>query len=74
MGVRRPAEDEAVAREAWAKAKALIAGNEHRLVVLDEVTYPINWGWIDIDDVVAAIEGRPSGSTSCAPAATPPTS
>ena len=51
--------DEAVAREAWAKAKELITGGRHRLVVLDEVTYPINWGWIDIDDVVATITGRP---------------
>lgn len=52
-------EDEAVAREAWAKAKALITAGDHRLVVLDEVTYPINWGWIDLDDVVATITGRP---------------
>lgn len=52
-------EDEAVAREAWATAKALITAGDHRLVVLDEVTYPINWGWIDLDDVLAAIGGRP---------------
>jgi cob(I)alamin adenosyltransferase len=52
-------EDEAVARQAWDRAKALIAAGEHRLVVLDEVTYPINWGWIDGDDVVATVTGRP---------------
>lgn len=52
-------EDEAVAREAWATAKALITAGDHRLVVLDEVTYPINWGWIDLDDVLATIGGRP---------------
>jgi cob(I)alamin adenosyltransferase len=52
-------EDEAVARQAWAQARSLIAAGEHRLVVLDEVTYPINWGWIDGDEVVAAITGRP---------------
>jgi cob(I)alamin adenosyltransferase len=51
--------DEAVAREAWAKGRSMIAAGEHRLVVLDEVTYPINWGWIDLDDVLATIEGRP---------------
>ena len=32
---------------------------DHQLVVLDEVTYPINWEWIAIGDVVAAIAGRP---------------
>jgi cob(I)alamin adenosyltransferase len=52
-------EDEAATRHAWAKARELIAADEHRLVVLDEVTYPVNWGWIDGDEVVATIEGRP---------------
>ena len=28
------------------------SAGEHRLVVLDEITYPMNWGWIDPDDVV----------------------
>ena len=28
-------------------------------MVLDEITYPMNWGWIDTDDVVATIRDRP---------------
>ena len=52
-------EDEAIARQAWGRARELIAAGEHRLVVLDEVTYPINWGWIDADEVIATITGRP---------------
>jgi cob(I)alamin adenosyltransferase len=52
-------EDQAVAREAWAHASAVIAAGEHRLVVLDEITYPISWGWIDGAEVIAAIAGRP---------------
>jgi cob(I)alamin adenosyltransferase len=52
-------EDEAVAREAWAHAAAIIGAGEHRLVVLDELTYPLNWGWIDRDAVLATIRGRP---------------
>lgn len=50
--------DEAVAQEAWRHAAALLADGSSRLVVLDEITYPINWGWIDGDDVIAAIENR----------------
>ncbi len=53
-------EDEAVARAAWEHAKALIAAGQHRLVLLDEITYPISWGWIDEDDVLAAIRDRPA--------------
>jgi cob(I)alamin adenosyltransferase len=52
--------DQAVARAAWAHARTLIAAGEHRLVVLDEITYPMNWGWIDSDDVVSAIRSRPA--------------
>jgi cob(I)alamin adenosyltransferase len=53
-------EDEAVARHAWAHAKALVEAGAHRLVILDEITYPMNWGWIDTADVVATIAARPS--------------
>jgi cob(I)alamin adenosyltransferase len=52
-------QDQAVAASAWAHAKSLIEAGEHQLVVLDEVTYPINWGWIDAGDVVNAITTRP---------------
>jgi cob(I)alamin adenosyltransferase len=52
-------EDEAVARAAWDRARELIEAGEHRLVVLDEVTYPVNWGWIDVDQVVGAVRDRP---------------
>jgi cob(I)alamin adenosyltransferase len=51
--------DEAVAREAWAQAKAIIAAGGHQLVILDEITYPMTWGWISTDDVVDAIRSRP---------------
>ena len=53
-------ESEAVAREAWLSAKTRIVSDEYDLLILDEVTYPINWGWIDIDDVLSAIANRPS--------------
>jgi cob(I)alamin adenosyltransferase len=52
-------EDEAVAQAAWAHARSLIEAGEHRLVVLDEVTYPANWGWIDTDEVAAVVRDRP---------------
>src|SRR5579863_2001680 len=47
------------ARAAWELAKATIAAAEHQLVVLDEITYPMNWEWIDPVDVIATITGRP---------------
>jgi cob(I)alamin adenosyltransferase len=53
-------EDEAVARAAWEHAAEIIRRGEHKLVVLDEITYPMNWGWIDSNAVVEAIRDRPA--------------
>jgi cob(I)alamin adenosyltransferase len=50
---------EAIAREAWLAAAELIRAGKHRLVVLDEITYPMNWGWIDAAEVVETIRSRP---------------
>jgi len=49
-----------IARSGWAMAKEAIASGRYQLVVLDEVTYPVNWGWIDGKDVAQAISGRPA--------------
>lgn len=48
------------ARAAWQLADATIRGGAYQLVVLDEVTYPMNWGWIDAAAVVETIRARPA--------------
>lgn len=53
-------ETEAVAREGWRTASILLTAGDHRLIVLDEITYPINWGWIPATEVVNAISARPA--------------
>jgi cob(I)alamin adenosyltransferase len=50
---------QATAREAWRVAAERIGSNEHRLVVLDELTYAINWGWVPIEDVLQVLASRP---------------
>ena len=52
--------DEAVAREGWSHAKAVIQAGEHQVVILDEITYPMTWGWISTDEVVETIRTRPA--------------
>ncbi|HSJ28578.1 MAG TPA: cob(I)yrinic acid a,c-diamide adenosyltransferase [Acidimicrobiia bacterium] len=52
-------ESEAVARQAWAFAAQTIASGEYRMVILDELTYPMNWGWIDPAEVIEVIANRP---------------
>jgi len=49
----------AAAAEGWAEIKRRLADQTHGLYVLDEFTYPLNWGWIDVDDVVDTLINRP---------------
>jgi len=49
----------AAAREGWQEIKRRLAAQVHQLYVLDEFTYPINWGWVDVDDVASTLTGRP---------------
>jgi cob(I)alamin adenosyltransferase len=48
-----------LAREGWEEVKRRIADERYELVLLDELTYPINFGWIDGADVVEALTSRP---------------
>ncbi|HVC24561.1 MAG TPA: cob(I)yrinic acid a,c-diamide adenosyltransferase [Acidimicrobiales bacterium] len=49
-----------LARAAWALAKQSIESGRFDVVLLDEITYPINWGWIDEADVTGTIASRPA--------------
>ncbi len=45
-------------RHAWEVAKQKLAGGEHEMVILDEVTYAVSYGWVDVQAVVEGIVGR----------------
>ena len=47
------------AREGWEQIKRDLAAETYRFLVLDEFTYLLKWGWLDIDDVVDALVTRP---------------
>jgi cob(I)alamin adenosyltransferase len=53
-----------LAREGWAKAKAAIQSGEYFMVVLDEFTYPLIYGWMEpaggVEEVVQTLFDRPS--------------
>jgi cob(I)alamin adenosyltransferase len=50
----------ALAGAAWELAHDVIAAGRHHLVVLDEITYPMNWGWIPSAEVAKTIRDRPA--------------
>ncbi|SDS04805.1 cob(I)yrinic acid a,c-diamide adenosyltransferase [Nocardioides scoriae] len=47
------------AAEGWAEVKRRLAEETHDLLVLDEFTYPMEWGWVDVEDVVETLANRP---------------
>ena len=38
---------------------------EHFLVVLDEITYPLIYGWLPLDEVLATLHERPKDVHVC---------
>lgn len=51
--------DREIAMGAWRRSAELLGDAEHRLVILDEITYPLSWGWIPTSEVVRTIVNRP---------------
>jgi cob(I)alamin adenosyltransferase len=49
------------ALEGWEQVKRDLAASTYRFYVLDEFTYPMKWGWVDVDDVVSTLRDRPEG-------------
>ena len=48
------------ARDGLQKAKAVIQSGEYFMVTLDEVTYPLIYGWMPLDDVLDTLRSRPA--------------
>jgi cob(I)alamin adenosyltransferase len=47
------------AREGWEQIKRDLAAETYQFYVLDEFTYPMKWGWVDVEDVVETLRTRP---------------
>ena len=47
------------AREGWREIARRLADERHTLYVLDEFTYPITWGWVDLAEVLDTLANRP---------------
>ncbi|GMM83544.1 cob(I)yrinic acid a,c-diamide adenosyltransferase [Pseudoalteromonas sp. BZB3] len=51
--------DTAAAVETWQQAKKWLADDSIDLVLLDELTYMVSYDYLDLDEVISAIENRP---------------
>lgn len=50
---------EARGRHAWQVASQMVASGNYDLMILDEMTYIVKYGWVPVADVVAVLASRP---------------
>lgn len=50
----------ALALDQWERTKQELLSGEYDILVLDELTYPLEYGWIPVEDLVEALLNRPA--------------
>ena len=58
-------QDIATAERGWQVAARMLADPSFDLVVLDELTYPLIYGWLDLQDVLDTLAQRPAHVHVC---------
>lgn len=61
--VRHPANNDGArtaANECWEACREKLRDRSCRVVILDEITYAVNYGWLEAAEVAAAIRERPA--------------
>lgn len=53
------AKDQETGLLAWVKAHELLMSGDYDLLIFDELTYPLNWRWIETEPVLHALINRP---------------
>jgi cob(I)alamin adenosyltransferase len=56
------ATDRRLAEQGWALCRAALAEGRFDVLLLDELTYPLIYGWLDLGQVLADIAARPRGT------------
>jgi cob(I)alamin adenosyltransferase len=51
-------ETAAKGRHAWEVAAAKLASGAYDMLILDELTYAVTYGWVPVEDVVAGVQNR----------------
>ncbi|WP_419147369.1 cob(I)yrinic acid a,c-diamide adenosyltransferase [Pseudoalteromonas 'SMAR'] len=52
--------DTAAAQQTWQQAKQWLKDDSINLVLLDELTYMVSYDYLDLDEVITALEQRPA--------------
>ncbi|MGF1679921.1 cob(I)yrinic acid a,c-diamide adenosyltransferase [Photobacterium minamisatsumaniensis] len=52
--------DSEAAQQTWAECKEMLADDSYDVVLLDELTYMITYGYVPLEDILEAISQRPA--------------
>ncbi|HEX4208245.1 MAG TPA: cob(I)yrinic acid a,c-diamide adenosyltransferase [Ktedonobacteraceae bacterium] len=50
--------DRALAQQCWSQCRAKIESNQYDIVIMDEITYALKYGWLDIEEVLTTLRQR----------------
>jgi cob(I)alamin adenosyltransferase len=53
--------DKAMAQFGWRRARREISSGAYDVVILDELTYPLAFDWVPLDEVLDVLRKRPDG-------------
>lgn len=54
------ARDRETARQGWAVVQTMLRDPSIDLLILDELTYPLKFGWLEISEVLTDLQSRPA--------------
>lgn len=52
-------QDIATARRGWEKVRGMLQDESIGIIILDELTYPLKYGWLELETVLADLAARP---------------
>jgi len=52
------AQDRTLAQECWRQCREKIESDEYDVVIMDEITYPLRYQWLDLEEVLTALQKR----------------
>lgn len=50
--------DRNLAKECWSECRKVIESEKYDLVILDELTYPLKYGWLSAQEVIPVLQKR----------------
>jgi cob(I)alamin adenosyltransferase len=56
------ADDRTLAEHGWARVRDVLLAGTYDVLILDELTYCLTFGWLNQEDVISALLSRPAGT------------